>query len=92
MWYAFSRFVLLFSFVSKFCRKSLTESGESPNSAVTLSNVRGHLCSGTVLQWEISPLSYLVTGTIFDYGSNSGIFVLSNMLLLKTTLAHMLRG
>ena len=49
MRHAFSRFGLLFSAVSKFFRKSLAESGGYPNSAVTLSNLGGHLCSGTVL-------------------------------------------
>ena len=49
MRHGFSRFVLLFSVVSNCFRKILTELGGSPNSAVTLLNVGGHLWSGTVL-------------------------------------------
>ena len=50
MRHLFSQFVLLFSAVSNFFRKSLTESGGSPNSSVTISNAEDHLSSGTVLQ------------------------------------------
>ena len=50
---AFSRFILLFSVVSTFFGKSLTESGGSVGSGgseFSCHTVRGHLCSGTVLQ------------------------------------------
>ena len=81
---AFSR--LVFSVVSKFFKKSLTDSGGFPYSAVTVSNVGGHLCSETELQYEMmSYLNCFPTDAILDCGSNSGNVVLSNMLLLETT-------
>ena len=82
-----------FSDVSKFFKKDLTSSSGFPYSVVTISNVGGHLCSGTELKYEMmSCLDCFATDAILDLGSNSGNVVLSNMLLLKTTSRQILLG
>ena len=91
MWQAFFR--LVFSVVSRFFKNSLTDSGGFLYSAVTVSNVGDHLCSGTELHYRMmSCLNCIATGAILDCGSNSGNVVLSNMLLLKITSGQILLG